>query len=189
MNTSLKAVLTGALLALAVSLVANKAWAVNTPADATITVTPVADITLTVDPTTYAFGSLDVAASSVAASSITLTNSGQVDVTVNKAITTESNPGGWSAATIASASPGANKYALYVATSTTRPATGDFVDADHLFNGTGSNALKGLGGGTPTLTTTGVPKDVALWFKLAMPTSVADQTAREISLQFTGVAP
>ena len=125
------------------------------PVDGTITVTPVATVDLTLSPTTYAFGQLTVNTSSVTASAINLSNSGSVDVTVAKNIQTESNPAGWTAATIASPAVALNTYALYVATAAARPAAGDFVDASHLFNGTGANALLGLGGGTPTITTSG----------------------------------
>ncbi len=159
------------------------------PVDGTITVTPVATVDLTLSPTTYAYGPLTVNTSSVAATAITLSNSGSVDVTCTKRIQTESSPAGWTAATIGSPAVALNKYALYVATAAARPATGDFVDADHLFNGTGANGLKGLGGGDPTITTSGgATPNVSLWFKLAMPSAVSAQTAREITVRFTGSA-
>ncbi len=166
----------------------GKAFAAN-PEDGTITVTPVATVNLSLSPTTYAFGPLTVNTSSVAASAIQLSNIGSVDVTVDKNIQTQSAPAGWTAATIASPAVALNKYALYVATAAARPATGDFVDASHLFNGTAGNDLLGLGGGNPVITTSGgAAPNVDLWFKLSMPSQVTTQIAREILVRFTGAA-
>ena len=173
-----------------VGLGMGKAYAAN-PIDATITVTPVATVDLALSVTTYAFGSLDVNTSSITASSITLRNVGNVDVTVNKEILTQSNPAGWTAATSAqSGAVAADRYALYVATDVARPSSGLFTVADHLFNGQASyNALKGSGGGTPVVTTSaGALKEVYLWFRLDMPSSVTSQVAREITMQFNGIA-
>src|SRR5258706_10507666 len=93
----------------------GRAFASN-PVDATITVTPVATVDLAIAPTTYAYGSLNVNTSSVTATALTLTNNGSVDVTCTKKIQTQSNPAGWTAATIASSAVGLDKYALFVAT-------------------------------------------------------------------------
>ncbi len=182
MNKRLKHVVEG-LLGIGLVLTLGKA---ALAVDATITVTPNPSLNLTIAPTTYSFGTPDVAVSSVSVSSLTITNAGQVVLTINKAITNQSAPAGWTAATIASPLPGANKYALYVATSTTKPGMNEFVDADHLFNGeTNSNALKGLSGSTPALAIS----DVAdVWFKLAMPTSIGSAIARTITVSFTGAA-
>ena len=169
-----------ALAALVVGLGLRTAQAAN-PVDATITVTPVATLDLAISPTTYAFGSLDVNTSSISATALTLTNNSQVTVAVNKVIGAQSTPAGWTAG----AAAGADTYELYVATSVARPADGDF-GADHLFGAeANSTALKGTGGGTPTLANAAT---AALWFKLAMPTTVTSQTARQIGVQFTAVA-
>ncbi len=160
------------------------------PIDATITVTPVATVNLALSVTTYAYGNLDVNTSSITASSITLRNVGSVDVTVNKGILTQSNPAGWTAATSAqSGAVALDRYALYVATGAARPGSGLFTVADHLFNGQGNyDALKGSGGGTPTLATTGATQEAYLWFRLDMPSTVTNQTAREITMRFDGIA-
>jgi hypothetical protein len=159
------------------------------PVDGTITVTPVATVDLTLSPTTYAFGAIDVGASTVTVSALTLSNSGSVDVTVDKRIQTQSNPAGWSASTIASPNNAPNTYALFVATAAARPTAGSFDVTSHLFNGTSANALRGLGGGSPVVTTSaGALPSVDLWFRLDMPTSVVDSQAREITVRFTGTA-
>ncbi len=170
----------------AVAFTVSRAEAAN-PEDGTITVTPVATVNLTISPTTYAFGPLTVNTSSVSATAVTLTNAGTVDVTVTKNIQTQSNPVGWTAATIASPNVGRDTYALYVATAAARPSAVSFNEANHLFNGTGSNSLLGLGGGSPVITTSGgALPNVSLWFKLNMPSQVSSQAAREITIRFTG---
>ena len=169
-----------ALAAVVVGLGLRSAQAAN-PVDATITVTPVATLDLAISPTTYAFGNLDVNASSVSATALTLTNNSQVSVTVNKAINAQSTPAGWTAA----ADAAIDTYELYVATSVARPATGDFV-ASHLFGAeSNSTALRGTSGSTPVLANA---ETADLWFKLVMPVSVTSQVARQIGVQFTAVA-
>ena len=81
-------------------LLGRSAMAAN-PVDGSITVTPVANVSLTLVPTTYAFGNVGVNVSTVAVSSLTLTNNGQVGVTVDKRIQTQSAPAGWTAGTSA----------------------------------------------------------------------------------------
>jgi len=156
-------------------------WAIST-ADATITITPVANVSLAISPTTYAFGTLDVNTSSVTASALTLTNNGEVDVTVSKQVTNESNPAGWTSGTAAAA----DTYALYTATSTFQPGISDFQTGAHQYGALNNvTPLEGLGGSTPTVA---VSNSVALWFRLDVPTIVSSQQAREITVRFTGTA-
>ena len=156
-------------------------WASST-ADATITITPVANVSLAISPTTYAFGTLDVNTSSVTASALTLTNNGEVNVTVSKQVTNQSNPAGWTSGAAAAA----DTYALYTATSTFQPALSDFTAGNHLFGAINNvTALEGLGGSTPTVN---VSNSVAVWFRLDVPTIVSSQVAREITVRFTGTA-
>jgi hypothetical protein len=171
-----------------IGLALARAQAAN-PIDASITVTPIANVDLAITPTTYAYGQLGVGVSSVTASSLTLTNNGFVNASMTKQITNQSNPAGWTAATLALPAIGLNKYALYVATSPARPNEGNFVDADHLFNGTAANALKGLDGTSVTLTpSAGIQHSVDLWFLLKMPSAVSTQDPREITVTFNGTA-
>ncbi len=177
-----------ALCGVFIAFATTQAGAAN-PEDGTITVTPVATVNLSLSPTTYAFGPLDVGVTTVTASALNLSNIGSVDVTVSKRIWTESNPAGWSAATIASPNNAPNTYALFVATAAARPASGAFSVASHLFDGTSANPLRGLGGTAPVITTSGgALPNVDLWFRLDLPTSVVDGTAREITVRFTGAA-
>jgi hypothetical protein len=156
-------------------------WA-SPAADATITITPVANVSLAISPTTYAFGTLDVNTSSVTASALTLTNNGEVNVTVDKRVTNESNPAGWTSGTAAAP----DTYALYTATSTFQPASSDFSTGNHQLGALNTiTPLKGLGGSTPTVA---VANSVALWFRLDVPTIVSSQAAREITVRFTGTA-
>src|SRR3954466_5465943 len=115
MNGHMKKYLT--LAAMVVALASSKAWAVVTGSvDGTITVTPSVTVTLQLSPTTYAFGQLAVNTSSVSASALRLTNTGDVDVTMTKKI--QADPTDWIADT-STTTP--NHYILYVATSTARP--------------------------------------------------------------------
>ena len=175
-------------LALAVVLVGvgqRALWAANTPADGTITVTPLANVSLALAPTTYAYGQLAVNISSVSATALTLSNNGDVDVTVDKRI--QSDGANWIGDT-SNATP--NHYVLYVATSVARPVVGDFTAADHRF-GAVSNVsnLKGSGGGSPLFTTSGGATPSAdLWFRLDTPQTITTAAAQTITVRFTGTA-
>jgi hypothetical protein len=163
----------------------GNAWATNTPADATITVTPIANVSLAISPTTYAYGALSVNTSSVTATALALSNNGDVNVTVDKRITNQSNPGGWTAA----GSQGADQYVLSVTTSAARPAAGDFTAATQFGALSNVTNLTGAAGTQPTITVSGgALPSVDLWFKLDMPTTVSSQSGREITVRFTGTA-
>ena len=163
---------------------AGKAWAGAT-ADGTVTVTPVATVLLALAPTTYAYGVLAVNVSSISASALTLSNTGQVNVTVTKQITNQSNPVGWTAAVAVST----DAYVLSIATSTARPVTGDFTSSTQLGLVSASTNLTGSTGTQPVITLPGgALPSVALWFKLDMPTVVTSQVGREITVRFTGTA-
>ncbi len=181
MKTNKKWVGLWTLLVLALLGMRREAQAAN-PVDGTITVTPVATVSLTLAPTTYAFGPVAVALSTVSVSSLTLTNVGEVAVTVDKRIQSESSPAGWTAG----AAAGADTYVLYVATSTFQPSPGAFTAGAHRF-GAVSNVtnLNGLGGTQPIVAVGGA---VDLWFKLDMPLTVSSQAARTITVRFTGTA-
>jgi len=170
-------------VAVMVGLGSPGVWATNTPVDATITVTPIVNVSLSISPTTYAFGALAVNTSSVTASKLTLSNNGDVDVTVDKRI--QSDPANW-IADVSTTTP--NHYELYVATATTRPNLTDFSTANHRFGAVSAvTALKGLGGSSPVVSTSGgTLPSVDLWFRLDMPTAVTTSAAQTITVRFTG---
>ena len=173
-----------AVLGAVVGLLGSKAWASNTPADATITVTPVANVSLSIAPTTYAFGTQNVGAQVVTASTLTLTNNGQVNVSVNKQVLTD--PAGWTAST----TTGIDQYVLYVATqaASVTPIASDFPTSSRFGAQGNSTSLLGMGGGTPILQTSGAAANTALWFRLDMPTAVSSASGKTITVEFTGVA-
>jgi hypothetical protein len=158
-------------------------WGDN-PVDVSITVTPVATVSLELETTTYAFGAIDLNTSTNTAKALRLNNSGQVTVTIDKRITSESTPAGWTAG----ATSGHDQYALYVATSTTRLAISDFT-ASSLF-GTLNNVtpLTGPLGTAPHVPPVGAEKSLDLWFRLDMPNSVSNLQSRSISVRFTATA-
>ena len=163
----------------------GKVWATNTPIDATITVTPVANVSLAIAPTTYAYGALVVNTSSITATSLVLSNSGDVNVKVDKRITTQSNPAGWTADT----SKSTDRYVLWVTTATLMPAAGEFTAGTQLGLTGAITNLTGAAGTQPVVTVAGgALPSVNLWFKLDMPTKVSSQVGREITVRFTGTA-
>ncbi len=150
-------------------------------ADGTITVTPVASVSLNLSPSSYAFGSLDVASSSNSATALTLSNSGNVNVSVTKAI--QANPADW----VAVASTGTiDSYTLYCATGSSRvglAAFGSGTKFGALANSSALTAQDGLS--SPVLPVAG---SVDLWFRLDMPASISNQSAKTITVRFSAAA-
>lgn len=168
------------LLALAM-LAGTKAAAVDYT-DATITVTPVVAPSLSLSPDTYAFGNMDVNTSTNSAIALTLSNTGNVNVSVDKRI---QDQGGWTVST----STGTDQYVLYCATAAARPALADFLvnESSTSFGAQGNvTGLFDIDGVAPDLAASGGSVD--LWFRLDMPSAVTNQDPQIIKARFTATA-
>ena len=165
---------------LAAALGTGRAWAADY-IDGTITVTPVAGVSLDLSPSSYAFGSLDVNTSSNSATALTLSNTGNVNVTASKVI--QADPADWTAAV----STGTiDQYTLYCATGAARVELAEF-GAGTKFGAVGnSSALTGYDGvSAPVIPVAG---SADLWFRLDMPVTVSQQTPQTITVRFTAAA-
>jgi hypothetical protein len=152
--------------------------------DAVITVTPVADVSISLSAGSYAFGAVDVNTSTNSATPITLTNTGEVSVTVEKQIASQSNPAGW----VADTAVGRDHYVLYAATAAARLGLSGFTAATR-FGAEGVNtSLTGTTGAQPLLPPTGAGQSVDLWFRLDMPNSLSSLQSRSITVRFTATA-
>ena len=160
----------------------GKAEANQLTADETITVTPIPAVSISVDTGTYPFGSLDVSASSISATAVTLNSTSDVNLKINKDIETQFS--GW----VSSAAADHNAYALYVATATVRPTAGtDFVSNTKAPVGSGSAThLTGTLTGSDLVMGAGTDS-TKVWFRLDMPTQVDDEAARSAVVRFTAL--
>ena len=160
----------------------GKAEANQLTADETITVTPIPAVSISVDTGTYPFGSLDVSASSISATAVTLNITSDVNLKINKDIETQFS--GW----VSSAAADHNAYALYVATATVRPTAGtDFVSNTKAPVGSGSAThLTGILTGSDLVMSAGTDS-TKIWFRLDMPTKVDDEAARSALVRFTAL--
>jgi len=170
-----------------VSLKVQKLWAhgagvgVSTTAVVDVLVTPIVTVDLTASPTFYNFGLLDVNSSSFSASAITLDNTGNVGVSMQKH-GNNAESGNWTIGT----SSGLNIFRLYAATATDRPtAFADFTDAEDRMT-TSLNNLEGIGGATQVLMD--VAETVDLWFRIDMPTATTFGSQQSIPVHFVGSA-
>ena len=180
-----------ALLAMAVvvGIGSRKAYAtIGNPVDATITITPQVTLSLNLPTTTYAFGSsIPLSSAAVSVSSLAIINQSQVNVGLDTKIQLEAT-NGW----ISDISTGTiNHYVLWVATGATQPAYTQFAGMHQYTPYTGVQAyqtLRGIGGGTPSLTTSGAGNEVDLWFRLDTPSSVTTGAGQTITVRFNAVA-
>jgi hypothetical protein len=144
----------------------------------------VANVSLTLNTTFYDFGTVAINSSTSSLTALRLTNNGQVNVTVDKRIATQSNPVGWTAG----ASTGLDTYVLYCATSTVQLPLSRFGSPTQFGAQGNVTALSGPGGASPALPTQGAGSFEDLWFRLDMPTALSSLAARSITVRFTGTA-
>jgi len=146
-------------------------------ADVTLTVTPIVVAALTISPTTYAYGNLDLAISSVSASGLTITNTGGVGIKLEKTITDD---GGW---TLASTTGVINEFVLWGMTNVSRPVVDDFTGG-HKFALSYNNLTDSVG----TQQTLSPTNTANLWFRLDMPTSVSSGAGQTITVRVRATA-
>ena len=159
---------------------ACKVWAAN-PVDGSITVTPVANVSLALPTTFYAFGNVPVNTSTTSMSALALNNVGNVGVTVQKQVFSQSIPAGWTVA----ASSATDQYTLYCATAAAAIAMGSYsANTKFLTEGVYNNLTDAAGAGNSIPVSGGVN----LWFRLDMPTAVGSQLARTITIRFNAAA-
>ena len=139
---------------------------------------------VTVTGSPYNFGSLAVGASSVTASGITVTNSGNVPTTyfLEAATTTAGSP--WILQPALPAGPDAP--VIEGGFHATRPGAGLFGPEDVITNASQSSSASAYSiDGTQTGVSVGIGQVRTLWFKLDMPTTSATSTAQNITVTIT----
>jgi len=150
-------------------------------ADVTLTVTPIVVAALTISPTTYAYGNLDLAISSVSASGLTITNSGGVGIKLEKKV---SNDGAdW---TLVDTTGETDKFVLWAMTNASTPIEGNFTGGHKFATPENTaNSLTDLGGTQTALSPNGTAK---LWFRLDMPSSVSSGNSQTITVTVRAIA-
>lgn len=139
---------------------------------------------VTVTGSPYNFGTLAVGASSVTASGITVTNSGNVPTTyfLEAATTTAGSP--WILQPALPAGPDAPVIAGGF--HATRPGAGLFGPEDVITNASQSSSASAYSiDGTQTGVSVGIGQVRTLWFTLDMPTTSATSTAQNITVTIT----
>ena len=162
----------------------SNAWAVTSqPIDIKVSIS--ATKSLSAATTTYDFGPLAVAVSSVSATSLDITNdSGALIETYTMQGANANSTGGGTNWTLA-ASPGSDTYALAAQFSTARPADADGSwGSDDLTASAVAASDTQFGNGTHAEAATGVaPSGVrSLWFRIKTPTAVSDTSERKETL-------
>ena len=174
----------GMMIAVVVMVMAvGAAYAGTVTVDVYIHVTPIVTEALTATPTYYNFGSLAVQTSSNSVTALTLENTGQIGITLEKSV---QDDGAWD---ITLASTALNGFDLWVATSavSARPALTGYTEAtDRIDTYQTYSNLTGVSNTTqarldPSATT-------GLWFRIDMPENVStsDQQTITVRLRATG---
>lgn len=173
--------LTLGLCALVMTLAAGRAAAANpspgNPVDGTITVTPVPTLSISVSGN-IPLGPVSVAQSTYPASGQALANLSTVGVKVKGQIT--SGDGVWTT----DGTAGYNKYVLKVLAAATVPLAATLDNETALSSSITSpiTNAQSMGAASQAGDTTN------LWYKLSMPTSVSNTTARTITITYTAEA-
>lgn len=170
------------LTALAIFAAPLRAASTTTAVD--VMVTPIVTVSLTVDTTFYNFSYIDINSSTNSATPVTLSNVGNVNVSMQKR---GHNSANWtiSADTI----PALNEFVLWSATGTNRPNLSDYRTDIATPPDLVTSGLTDLTGTLSGNSVSVAPGDsVKLWFRLQMPTATYTGAQQNIPINFVGTA-
>ncbi len=153
-------------------------------ANVSLLITPVVRVVLSVSPTYYNFGFVDVKTSTASVTALTLTNWGEVGITIDKTVWDDAE---WRIDYSSTAQDGFNLWAM---TRPSQPGVGDYDNANYEFSASSKNAgFTDLYCGNPVEDEDLDPKESAnLWFRLDMPVSVTNTNLQTIHVRLRGFA-
>ena len=142
-----------------------------------IFITPIVTTSLTVDTTFYYFGSVAVETTTGSVSALTLTNDGDIDVTLEKEMLDD---GGWYVGRSSSVEDG---FILWAMASTSQPSHAAFVSASSSFSKAGLNTLNNFTEGAGTQVEMSKDETKNLWFRLDMPYAVSQSAEQKLQVR------
>jgi len=146
-------------------------------------VTPLVRVDLNASPTYYNFGSVPLKTSTCSVTALTLTNAGNVGITVDKTVWTNET---WD---ITLSSTQTNGYDLWaMVKSGAAPGQVDFENAKSSFNESGLQALNPLTTSLAAAVTMNPEQAESLWFRLDMPKYVSSEKQRTIHVRLKATA-
>ena len=151
--------------------------------DIDVYVTPIVTEALTASPTYYNFGSLDIGTSSNSVTALTLENTGQVGINIEKCV---DDDGAWD---VTASSTATNGFDFWAQCKTARPALADYTSGNtHDFNETALDTYNNLTDDAGTQVSLGVDATASLWFRIDMPAGVttSDQQRIDVKLKAIG---
>jgi hypothetical protein len=140
-------------------------------------VTPIVTTSLTVSSTFYYFGLVDVETTTGSVSALTLTNDGDIDITVEKEVL---STGDWFVTRSSTTEDG---FILWAMAATSQPSHAAFVAASSSFSKAGLSTLNDLTetGGAQVEMSKDETKD--LWFRLDMPYAVSLSAEQKLQIR------
>ena len=152
-------------------------------ANVSLLVTPVVTASLTVSPTFYNFGSVDLNKSTCSTSGLTITNDGDVGITVDKTVWDDAS---WD---VTASSTVLDGFDLWAMASDTAVGQGDFETALSSFN---ESALMSAYNALTDISKAAISIDPlntkSIWFRLDMPKYVTVSGEQTIHVRLRGNA-
>ena len=147
-------------------------------------VTPVVTTSLTVSPTYYDFGSVSVQSTTGSVTALTLTNNGDIDITVQKECTDDD---GWHIQVSSTAEDGFDLWALV---SDNQPNHTAFVTAIASFGKNDTYQVTNLHDADNSNAQLLMSKDQTdlMWFRLDMPYAVSQSAEQTIKVRLTATS-
>ncbi len=158
-------------------MVAGTGWAATDPAKIDLYITPIVTTSLTVSPTYYNFGSVNVRTSTGSTSALTITNNGDIDITVEKEVNADDD---WNVMLSSTTKDG---FILWAMVSAGQPSHAAFVTGESSFSIAGLNQLNDLTDTTATQVTMSRDDTENLWFRLDMPYSSTTSAEKKIQIR------
>ena len=173
----MKKLIVGLMVVGLVGMTVGTLMAASTDTYINLYVTPVVTTSLTISATYYNFGSVNVRTTTGSVSALTLTNDGDIDITLQKEVTDADD---WDITISSTAKDG---FILWAMVSDNQPNHTAFENGSSSFSNVGLSDLNNLTdtGGTQVSMSKDETED--LWFRLDMPDSVSTVTEKKIMVR------
>jgi len=170
------------MMAVLIGLMAGVAMAATSTTYISLLVTPIATTSLMVSPTYYNFGIVAVKTSTCSTTALTLTNNGQVGVTVDKVVWDDDT---WRVDYSSTTQDG---FRLYAMVNVSAAGAALFDTGKATFTTTAQTGWNALTNSSAAAVTMNPDATNSLWFRLDMPKSTSNQAQKTIHVRIRGTS-
>ena len=181
-GVKMKELIIGLVVVGLVGMMAGMGMAASTDTHINLYVTPIVITSLTISSTFYNFGLVDAATSTGSVSALTLTNNGNIDISVEKEVTFDDD---WD---IKLSSTTKDGFILWAMVSAGQPSHLAFENGLSSFSNVALDTPNNLTDTTGTQVSMSKDENKDLWFRLDMPYSLSTGDEQKITVRLIGTS-